>query len=127
MMLPSAIHGAMHTGYNMPNGAGNATNMPNVAPPNGAGNMHSFYGANMLDLVSEDEKEILKKTLVSLYTDRIFPEEKTVKARLQVYKASGSVLQNFVSYYRSMDLYRVTTNVFEPFWIHAKRVQCAIV
>lgn len=101
--------------------------MPNVAPPNGAGNMHSFYGANMLDLVSEDEKEILKKTLVSLYTDRIFPEEKTVKARLQVYKASGSVLQNFVSYYRSMDLYRVTTNVFEPFWIHAKRVQCAIV
>ncbi len=61
--------------------------------------------------VSAAEIEILYKTLESLYNDRIFPEEKTVKARLQVYGATGSLLQNFVNYYRLLAEYNVTTNV----------------
>jgi len=64
----------------------------------------------MNSLVTPVEACILYKTIESLCKDRIFPEEKTVKARLIVFGASGSLLQNFVSHYRRLPLYNVSTN-----------------
>lgn len=71
------------------------------------GNLYSFTNLAPGVVVSRADLEKLHGAIESLYKDRIFPSELTVKARLKTLSVANHILQVFTQIYSALPYYSV--------------------